>query len=57
MIETVKRCVCDECNKEGPLALESESPVDIARTSDWVCFDDTHYCPDCAKKKGLAQHS
>ena len=53
MIETVKRCVCDDCNKEGPLALESESPEEVARTEDWVCFDGTHYCAACAKKNGL----
>ena len=54
MIEIVKRCVCDGCGANGPDALESESPEEVARTADWVCFDDIHYCPACAKKNGLA---
>lgn len=57
MIEMVRRCVCDGCGASGPDALESESPEEVARTADWVCFDDLHYCPACAKKKGLAHFS
>ena len=57
MIEELLRCVCDECGENGPLVREGECPEEIARTSDWVCFEGIHYCPVCAKKKGLANYS
>lgn len=57
MIEELLRWVCDECGENGPLMREGECPEEIARTSDWVCFEGIHYCPACAKKKGLANYS
>jgi hypothetical protein len=48
MIETVRRCICDECLKPGPAALESENPVDLAQAEGWkVGFNGEAICPDC----------
>lgn len=48
MIETAKRVVCDICGFEGPVALESEDPVELALAEDWaVNMDGTDaVCPD-----------
>jgi hypothetical protein len=50
MIEIMKRCVCDICGAEGPLALESEAARDVAQGEGWVCGDDDT-CPRCAAKE------
>ncbi len=53
MLETVKRAVCDRCLKGGPLALESESPAELARDDGWTVETDTDpergedLCPAC----------
>jgi hypothetical protein len=52
MVETVRRCVCDECLGLGPDALESENPVDLARAEGWkVGFNGEAACPVCITKE------
>ena len=51
MIETVRRCVCDDCNKTGPEALESEDPVELAKSGGWkvrpINGEAETVCPKC----------
>lgn len=47
MIEITKRIVCDRCGAQGPVALESEDPVVLAKAEGWACGDED-CCPICA---------